>query len=665
MALIKSLSVKEIIKKINNYETFEAISIESSFHIKIREYIPFVSAAIHAGNKLRHNLKDKIIHTSYERWYEEDPHTDTFISSMPLTIVGLDSRFEYDLNRSPENCVYKDAWGKEVWKKPLSKALIKESLQKHTDFYKVIDVLIEAIEKKFNGCIVYDMHSYNFIRHKKDLPIFNLGTENVNQKKFKKVIDYWVKGLESIKIRSIENTTEVNGPFQGNGYFLIHISKKFQNTLVLATEVKKIYCNELDGNNYPLVINDLEEGFKRIIIQTSHFFTENQLGLKIKRKSLLTFGIEEQLKKVDKSLYQLTKKLEVLSYVTPLNLESEQKKFLKYKGDKNPNFKYRQIIDHPFEFKRKLYSLKLEDIKDVSVARLYRDVIQSYSDKIDMLNTIGTDKFFFNSLRYFGQPNETDLRNAHFILNCPDDEKESEIINVERIKEIFEKEISNYGFEAKVEITKSITAEIMVLNFKRKVLLKHGSKLSLDSVKALVHHEIGVHMVTTMNAVNQPLNIFKLGFPNNTYTQEGIAVLTEYLSGHLTIRRLKELALRVVAVDLMINGLDFKSVYHEMVNSYYLSENEAFILTTRIFRGGGFTKDHLYLKGFIRILKLWEAGKSLNPLLLGKNSIQYYDLYKEMIARELATAPNYITSILNQPVKSKKEVEFVISGLRS
>ena len=509
------------------------------------------------------------------------------------------------------------------------------------------------------------MHSYNFIRHKKDLPIFNLGTENVNQKKFKKVIDYWVRGLESIKIRSIENTTEVNGPFQGNGYFLIHISKKFPNTLVLATEVKKIYCNELDGNNYPLVINDLEEGFKRIIIQTSHFFTENQLGLKIKRKSLLTFGIEEQLKKVDKSLYQLTKKLEVLSYVTPLNLESEQKKFLKNKGEKNPNFKYRQIIDHPFEFKRKLYSLKLEDIKDVSVARLYRDVIESYSDKIDMLNTIGTDKFFFNSLRYFGQPNETDLRNAHFILNCPDDEKESEIINVERIKEIFEKEISNYGFEAKVEITKSITAEIMVLNFKRKVLLKHGSKLSLDSVKALVHHEVGVHMVTTMNAVNQPLNIFKLGFPNNTYTQEGIAVLTEYLSGHLTIRRLKELALRVVAVDLMINGLDFKSVYHEMVNSYYLSENEAFILTTRIFRGGGFTKDHLYLKGFIRILKLWEEGKSLNPLLLGKNSIQYYDLYKEMIARELATAPNYITSILNQPVKSKKEVEFVISGLRS
>ena len=214
-----------------------------------------------------------------------------------------------------------------------------------------------------------------------------------------------------------------------------------------------------------------------------------------------------------------------------------------------------------------------------------------------------------------------------------------------------------------MEISKNLTAEIMVLNYDRKVLLKQGCKLSTDSVKSLVHHEIGVHMVTTMNAIDQPLNIFKLGFPTNTYTQEGIAVLTEYLSGHLTIKRLKELALRVVAVDMMINGLDFRAVYHEMVNSYYILPKDAFILTTRIFRGGGFTKDHLYLKGFIRILKLWKAGKSLEPLLIGKNSINYYDIYKEMIARELANPPEYVTSILKNPITCKKEVEFVISGL--
>ena len=401
----------------------------------------------------------------------------------------------------------------------------------------------------------------------------------------------------------------------------------------------------MDGSDYPLVINDLEEGFKKIIIETSTFFVENELKLKVKRKSLLSFGIDNELKKVDQDLYQLTKKLEILNYITPQNLETEQKRFLKDKGVQNPTFKYRQIVEHPFEFKRKLFALKLENVKDVSIAKVYRDVIQSYADKVDMLNTIGTNKFFFNSLRYFGQPNEIDLRNAHFILNCPDETASTELMHIEDVKEVFENEISNYGFDAKVEITKNLTAEIMVLNYDRKVLLKKGTHLSVDSVKSLVHHEIGVHMVTTINAVNQPLNIFKLGFPTNTYTQEGIAVLTEYLSGFLTIKRLKELALRVVGVDMMINGLDFKAVYHELVNSYYIDPNEAFIITTRIFRGGGFTQDHLYLKGFIRIYNHWKSGKSLEPLLIGKNSIQYYDIYKEMIARELAFSPKYLSLI--------------------
>ena len=83
MQLIEELSIKEIINRIKNYDSFEAVPLDHSFHIKIRDYVPFVCAAIHAGGNLRGNLKDKIIHSDYERWYEEDPFTDSFIPSMP------------------------------------------------------------------------------------------------------------------------------------------------------------------------------------------------------------------------------------------------------------------------------------------------------------------------------------------------------------------------------------------------------------------------------------------------------------------------------------------------------------------------------------------------------------------------------------------------------
>ena len=50
------LSIKEIIKRIKNLDRFEATPTDHSFHIKIREYVPFVCAAIHAGGNLREQL---------------------------------------------------------------------------------------------------------------------------------------------------------------------------------------------------------------------------------------------------------------------------------------------------------------------------------------------------------------------------------------------------------------------------------------------------------------------------------------------------------------------------------------------------------------------------------------------------------------------------------
>ena len=75
---------------------------------------------------------------------------------------------------------------------------------------------------------------------------------------------------------------------------------------------------------------------------------------------------------------------------------------------------------------------------------------------------------------------------------------------------------------------------------------------------ALAHHEIGVHLVTTLNGRAQPLKVLSIGCPLNTMTQEGMTILAEYLAGCLTIKRLKILALRVLAVDSMLKEKDFR-----------------------------------------------------------------------------------------------------------
>jgi uncharacterized protein (TIGR02421 family) len=157
-----------------------------------------------------------------------------------------------------------------------------------------------------------------------------------------------------------------------------------------------------------------------------------------------------------------------------------------------------------------------------------------------------------------------------------------------------------------------------------------------------------------------------MGLPVNTMTQEGLAVLSEYLSGNISIKRLKKLAHRVIIVDMMCNGANFKECFEFLHNNYVADPNEAYSIVTRIFRGGGFTKDHLYLSGFVQILRFWEKGHSLEPLLIGKTSLEFYSTIEEMIDRDLLKAPQFITQSFVKPkAENNSEIyEYVFSGLK-
>ncbi len=257
---MQRLSPTKIIQKIKNQEIFEAVADDYSFTIKIESYVHYVCGAVHNGHQFRQELWENCLHTEYERWFEEDPETKQMIYTHPIVIAGCDSRFEYDLNRAPENAIYTDAWGKQLWKRPLPESMHKKSLAKHHNFYRVIQALIRKIEELFNVCVVYDMHSYNWKRWDREVPTWNLGTANVDQHRFGEAIEQWRSMLSNIKLpNEIISTAKINDTFQGNGYFLKFIIQNFKNTLVLATEAKKVYCDELNQILYPEVVDAIEK----------------------------------------------------------------------------------------------------------------------------------------------------------------------------------------------------------------------------------------------------------------------------------------------------------------------------------------------------------------------------------------------------------------------
>ncbi|MFV0248804.1 MAG: N-formylglutamate amidohydrolase [Tenacibaculum sp.] len=267
------LSIAEIINNIKKEKSFNAVSSNYTFSLKIDSYVPYVCAAVHDGHQFRKELWGNCLHTDYERWYEEDPATRQMIQSHPIVIAGLDSRFEYDLNRPPKTALYTNAWGKKLWKEPLSEQTKATSLQKHTDFYKVVKVLIKKIEEKFTSCVVYDMHSYNWQRWDRQVPIWNLGTANIDTDRFGCEIEAWRSCLEKTPMpNGLVSSSKINDTFKGDGYFLKFITKNFKNTLVLATEIAKIYCNELTQVLYPEIIYAVEEYLKTALKQHAKNF---------------------------------------------------------------------------------------------------------------------------------------------------------------------------------------------------------------------------------------------------------------------------------------------------------------------------------------------------------------------------------------------------------
>lgn len=271
------LSVDQIITLIEQQELFEAVSDDYSFTIKIDKYTHYLCAAVHDGHQFRRELWENCLHTDYDRWYEEDPCTKQMVQTMPMVIAGCDSRFEYDLNRDPENAIYEDAWGKKLWKVPLNAAQKEQSLTKHQNFYKVVFALVSKMKSLFGAAIVYDMHSYNWKRWDRPVPVINIGTKNIDEK-YDAFAKAWCKNLSHIKLPyGIETTAAINDTFQGNGYFLKNISQNFQDVLVLATEFSKIYCNEYEYVIFPEVVTTIEEQLKSLIPMHAQSFYEQYI----------------------------------------------------------------------------------------------------------------------------------------------------------------------------------------------------------------------------------------------------------------------------------------------------------------------------------------------------------------------------------------------------
>ena len=271
------LSQTKAVAKIRDQQCFSALDSDGIWKISIKEYVPLVCVALHDGSGFPFKLEQHCLLASEDRIFEEDPHTVKLVDSQPIVVSGMDSRYYYDLNRPPEHCDQTTVFGRRIWEKdvhPLS-SLAK---QRHEKFYALTDALVGKLIELFGYCLIIDIHSYNYSRIDRETPLFNLGTAKFKREDVHLFVRQWKQVLADIKFPGVKQAVAENDVFLGQGYFLLWVQQEFPKTcLTIPVDIKKIYCDEVTGEIYPLHFRRLTQELNVAIHSASVIFQEGRL----------------------------------------------------------------------------------------------------------------------------------------------------------------------------------------------------------------------------------------------------------------------------------------------------------------------------------------------------------------------------------------------------
>ena len=345
---------------------------------------------------------------------------------------------------------------------------------------------------------------------------------------------------------------------------------------------------------------------------------------------------------IDARLTGVERSLNLLLNLTPVNAAEAWADFERSDFATVPTLRLRPLEFEPDLVRRDLYSLEVENVADPALHTLLRAKRDEIARQITALEDRDTSRFVYGSLQLYGGIAQPLASVADELLETiPARAPSGRSITAGAFAEAARAEFDRYraqypDFPVHIEVRDDIS-DLMV-SFGR-LLIPEAAAFRADRVEPLLHHEVGTHVVTYHNGTRQPLTLLRIGLPGYDETQEGLAVLAEYLSGGLDPRRLRVLAARVVAVNKMLDGAGFLEIFESLRADHRMPARTAWSIAIRVVVGGGSVKDAIYLRGITRILQALAEGSSLDVLFVGKLALDHVPLIQDLLDRDVLQPP--------------------------
>lgn len=425
---------------------------------------------------------------------------------------------------------------------------------------------------------------------------------------------------------------------------------------IIGLEVCPIYCSQETGEVFPLILRALRQQLTRVLHQTFFEFSRTETSHRPSHFHVLgRRAVVKAVWKVDRRLAEVSNAFDFLLQVTPVNSEAAYAAFKRTDFDRTPVFHYRPQSFDVAHLKRELWGPRIERIEDPTLGQLFREKRNELDTQLTMLTRMDTPVFLYGGLQLFGAVDDKLLDLAEtLVTQVPAQSREKPSVSPVKASAFanrVEAELAYYrqqmpSFSADVQIRDDMYAGLMVSQ--GNLFIGKDTKISTSRVEALLQHEVGTHILTYFNGRAQPFRMLYTGLAGYEEMQEGLAVLAEYLVGGLSLPRLRLLAARVLATRCLTDGASFIETFRCLIEKYHFSQRAAFTLTMRIYRGGGFPKDAVYLRGLVGLLDYLKKGGDLMPLFVGKIAAEHIPLIQELQWRKVLIptplCPRYMES---------------------
>lgn len=357
--------------------------------------------------------------------------------------------------------------------------------------------------------------------------------------------------------------------------------------------------------------------------------------------------------RVDAELARLDAEIDWLLALSPIGNVALWESFEASGRTAIPPLNYIDLDLDLHETRQRLLALPVEEIESPLLSALLSEKQRELDRMIELVRLRDTAGFVNASLDLFGGVGPALSELAQRILEEVNPSLPlTADTGIDAVLEAVESELDWYrerspDFKADVVVDTDLNSLMMV---------SHGTfyidgnlRLPAARVQPLIQHEIGTHVVTRHNGRHQALTQLEVGLAHYDALQEGLGVLAEFLAGYLPGERLRVLAARVLATEMAINGEDVPAIFDVLHETHDLPTDDAFDIAVRALRGGGLTKDAVYLGGLCELVDYLHADGPFEPLFVGKFALSHRSVLDQLVEESWVGPPDLLPRYTTTP----------------